>query len=95
MSDISAEAKYLMNNEAFIAALENAKQQAMSAALACNIADDQGRRRYLDAVRTVDKVRAHIAALMAAAKPEDVDVTDFYVERAKSRWAAFLKPSSP
>lgn len=89
MTDLSAEAKYLMSNPAFVSALQSAKTQALNAALSCDGKDDQGRRVYLDAVRTVDKVASHIAALMAADKPEEIEVTDFYTEQAKSRYAKF------
>ncbi len=90
MSDQSADAKYLMNNAAFVAALDNAKAQALRAALGCDAKDDESRRRYLDAVRTVDKVAAHLNALLQAEQPEDVSVADFYQEQAKRRWAAFV-----
>lgn len=83
MTDLTQEAKYLMNNEAFSQSLENCRQQAMTAALACDVKDDEGRRRYLDAIRTVDKVRAHLTAL-AMVPEEPTNVADFYEERAKS-----------
>jgi hypothetical protein len=84
---ITAEAKALMNNEAFVEALESCRKQAMNAALACGIDNDEGRRRYLDAVRTVDKVQGHLAALISADTPEEVNPADFYEERAKRRFA--------
>jgi len=89
MSDVAAEAKYLMNNHAFVAALNEAKRQTLAAALACDEKDDQGRRRYLDAWRTVDKVAAHLNALMATDKPKDEDVSSFYEDQAKRRWTAW------
>lgn len=90
VSDLSAEAKYLMNNEAFVQAIQSAKAQALAAALGCDGKDDTGRRVYLDAVRTIDKVVSHLSALMASEKPEEIEVTGFYEEQAKRRWAAFL-----
>lgn len=82
---IEGEAKSLMNNEAFVEALEAARKQAITAAMMCDTKDDEGRRRYLDAARTVDKVRGHLNALIQAAKTgDDTNVADFYEERAKS-----------
>lgn len=90
MSDLTQDAKYLMNNEAFTGALESCRSQAMNAALACDVKDDESRRRYLDAVRTVDKVKSHLIALMSATKADEVQPDDFYTTQAKSRFAAFL-----
>lgn len=89
MSDLSNDAKYLMNNPAFVSAIESAKSQAMTAALMCDAKDDEGRRRYLDAVRTVDKVVGHLKALMVAdvAEPE---VPNYYEDKAKSRFSEFM-----
>lgn len=81
MKDLTSDAKYLMNNEAFVEALESAKRQALTAALACDVKDDEGRRRYLDAIRTVDKVRGHLTALSVST--EETNVTDFYEERSR------------
>lgn len=90
MSDESQDAKYLVNNPAFVKALDTARQQAMTAALGCDVKDDEGRRRYLDAVRTVDKVRTHIHSL-AHAPESPVEVEDIYQERAKARFSALFK----
>lgn len=92
---IEGEANSLMNNEAFVAALGSARSQAITAAMMCDPKDDEGRRRYLDAARTVDRVAGHLYALIQAAKSgkdadEAVKVADFYEERAKSRFLAFL-----
>lgn len=88
MTDLTADAKYLMNNEAFVEALESAKRQALTAALACDVRDDEGRRRYLDAIRTVDKVRGHLAAL--ATTTDTDNVADFYEDRQRSALQRFL-----
>lgn len=84
-----ADAKYLMNNPAWVNAVESARKQVMDAALACDPKDDEGRRRYLDAARTVDKVVNHIRAL-AATPDEQPDVEDFYKDRSKSRLKALI-----
>lgn len=90
MSDLSQEAKYLMNNPAFQSALSEARRQALAAAMGCDAKDDEGRRRYLDAVRTVDKVSGHIVALMQSeALPDDKTVT-FYEDQAQSRYSKFM-----
>lgn len=89
---IEAEAKSLMNNPAFVEALDSARKQAITAAMMCAVEDDNGRRRYLDAARIVDKVAGHLNALILASKTgEDVVPADFYEERAKARFALFTR----
>jgi hypothetical protein len=89
---VESEARSLLNNEAFVAALESARAQAITAAMMCDARDDDGRRRYLDAARIVDRVAGHLNALVQAAKTgEGVDPADFYEERAKQRFALFRK----
>lgn len=90
MTDLTQDAKYLMNNEAFNKALDTVRQQALTAALACDVKDDLGRWRYLDSIRTVDKTRAHIAALAADPTTELVE-TDFYTEKSKSVFARITR----
>ncbi len=88
MSDLSGEAKALMNNAAFAAALEAARRQTIAAAMACDPKDDEGRRRYLDAARTVDRVTGHLAALVAAATTGAApDPATYYQDQARKRWA--------
>lgn len=90
MSDLPENAKALMNNPAFRDALESAQQSCINAAMACDVKDDEGRRRFLDAAKIVGKVASHLAALIQAAKTGDeVDHASFYEERARSRWALF------
>ncbi len=81
-----------MNNPAFAAALEAARAQAVRAAMMCDARDDDGRRRYLDAARIVERVAGHLNALAQAEKSgADVDPADFYEDRAKQRFALFRK----
>jgi hypothetical protein len=88
MSDLSGEAKALMNNAAFVAAVDAARRQLIAAAMACDPKDDEGRRRYLDAAKTVDRVMAHLAALVAADKTEsEPDPATYYQDQARKRWA--------
>lgn len=90
--NLSGEAEALMNNEAFVSALNSARQQCITAAMGCGVADDEGRRRYLDAAKNVDKIRGHLVALIQSAKTgESVDPANFYEERAKRRFAFFNK----
>ena len=90
MSDLAAEAKALLNNEAFVAALETARRQAIAAAMGCAVSDDDGRRRYLDAARTVDRLAGHLNALVVSAKSgEEVDPSQFYEDQARRRWSFF------
>lgn len=89
---VEAEAKGLMNNPAFVEALAAARRQAIAAAMMCDVKDDDGRRRYLDAARIVDKVAGHLNALIQASKTgADVNAADYYEERAKQRFALFRK----
>ena len=87
MSDLTGEAKALMSNTAFVAALDAARRQSIAAAMACDPKDDEGRRRYLDAAKTVDRVAAHLAALVAAGKSGDEpDPATYYQDQARKRW---------
>lgn len=89
---VDAHANALMNNPAFVEALESARSQAITAAMMCDTRDDDGRRRYLDAARIVDRVAGHLNALVSASKSGAVvDPADFYEERAKQRFALFRK----
>ena len=88
MSDLSGDAKALMNNAAFTNAVEVVRRQTIAAAMACDPKDDEGRRRYLDAARTVDRVTAHLSALVIAEKVgESVDPATYYQDQARKRWA--------
>lgn len=92
MSDLVAEARSLMSNPAFVDILERARKQIIEAAMACDVKDDEGRRRYLDAARIVEMVPAHLNALIVASKTgEEVDPSDFYKERARTWLRAFSK----
>lgn len=89
---IEGEAKSLMTNEAFVAATDAARTQVIRAAMMCDPKDDEGRRRYLDAARTVERVVGHLNALIQASRiGEDVDPADYYEERAKARFALFTR----
>ena len=89
---IEGEARGLLNNPAFVAALDAARTQVIWAAMMCAAHDDEGRRRYLDAARTVDKVAGHLNALVQAEKSgAEVEPADFYEERARQRFALFRR----
>lgn len=88
MSDLTGDAKALMNNAAFTAAIEAIRRQTIAAAMGCDPKDDEGRRRYLDAARTVDRVIAHLSALIVAGKTgEGADAATYYEDQARRRWA--------
>lgn len=87
--DIAGEAAYLMNNPAFVQALESAQKQCVNAAMACDIRDDEGRRRFLDAAKNVGRIASHLMALIQATKTgEVVEISDYYETRAKAHWAS-------
>lgn len=89
---VEADARALLNNPAFVAALDAARAQAVRAAMMCDARDDEGRRRYLDAARIVDRVAGHLNALVQAEKSgAEVEPADYYEERAKQRFAFFRK----
>lgn len=89
--DETAEAKALLNNEVFKGALERAQKDFISAAISCDLKDDEGRRLNLSAARIVAAVSNHIVALATNASGEPVEIPDFYEERAKRRFAFFSK----
>lgn len=92
MSGLSGEAKALLANAAFAAAVESARRQLLAAAMACDARDDDGRRRYLDAARTVDRVVGHLGALAAADETAaGVDPSTYYQDQARRRWALFSR----
>lgn len=80
---LARESKALAANPAFLAALDSARSQVINAAIACDAKDDDGRRRYLDAAKTIAHVKAHILTL-AADPGQVVDVSNYYVEKQKS-----------
>ena len=91
MGDIAQEAKWLMNNEAFKHVVESARSDLIAKAMACSPRNDEGRRRYLDAAKTVDRLVSHLNALILASKTgEEVEPATYYEEEAKKRWA-FLR----
>lgn len=90
MSDLTAEAKSLLNNPAFTEAISKAQQDLLAKVLACDPKDDQGRRLYAEAANIVGKVSAHIVALANSGPEQEKPVEDFYAERAKSKFAALF-----
>ena len=97
---IEAEARALLNNEAFVAALDAARAQSIAAAMACDVRDDEGRRRYLEAARIVARVAGHLNALVQASKtewipqpfdPERSFVKILWTGSETGGWAVLLK----
>lgn len=87
---LSSEAKALMNNEAFKAAVEQAQKDLIAKVLSCDPKDDQGRRLYAEAANIVGKVTAHIVALATTESTDNKPVEDFYEQRSKSVLAALF-----
>ena len=92
---IVGETRALLNNEAFVAALESVRTQCIDAALRCGVMGDEKRRRYLDAANTVDRVKAHLQAILAAddaqqAQLEAEKIERFYIDRAQSRFSRIV-----
>lgn len=94
MTDLTSEAKALLNNAAYRDAVERAQQAYLNAAMNCPLNDDEGRRLHLSAARIVGQIASHITALATDKGENIVDLPDFYAERARARWAtlADLKP---
>lgn len=82
-------AKALMQNEAFVAALADAKKELLDAAMNCTVSDHEGRRTYLGLAKLTDKLATRIVGL-ATAPDEIPDVEDFYKEQAKNRFKALF-----
>jgi len=91
MRDLSGGAGLLMANEAFAHVVKEAREWQINKALACDPKDDDGRRKYLDAAKTVDRVVSHLEALMAVPVEEQADPTTYYQDQAKKRWAFLSK----
>lgn len=94
-----SEAKALLNNPVFMAAVSKAKDQAMTAALACTPYDDMGRYRFLEGVKVVDSVVNHIVALVEAekaseAEKQNIAISDYYVTKANERWSSIAKDAA-
>lgn len=85
--DLTADAKYLMNNPAFVQALASCQQHHINHAMSCEAKDDHGRRVHLEHAKNVNRIVGHLNALIAAAKSnETVDHDSFYQDQAKKRW---------
>lgn len=89
---LGGEAKQLLNNEMLTEAFNSVRNQAIKAALDAHPREDDLRRRLLDAANTVDKVRAHLMAVIQAEESanqtaESVKVEDYYVTRARQAWS--------
>jgi hypothetical protein len=92
VSDLGQEATYLMGNEAFVHVTKSARDALIAKAMACSAQNDEGRRRYLDAAKTVDRVVSHLNALVAASKTgKEVDVSTFYEDQARERFKLFRR----
>lgn len=87
MTDLTSHAKELMNNEAFKDAVAKTQQAYLSAAMACSLTDDDGRRLNLSAARITSAIASHIAALASDKGGNVIELPDFYEERAKARYA--------
>lgn len=83
MSDLTADAKYLMNNAAFKNAMDDIKKELVDAAMACAVGDHEGRRLYLCLAKMADKFATRLATL-AATTEELPDVANYYTEKQRS-----------
>ena len=84
------DAKYLMQNTAWVEAVTRAKADLINAALKCGPTEDKQRFLYLEAAKSVEKISAHVGALIVDDKGSPVEVADYYAERAKSRFSALF-----
>lgn len=90
------EAKAILNNVAFIAAVDSVRADLITKAMNCSPQNDTGRRRYLDAAKTVDRVVSHLNAVVIAAKSGDeVDTSTYYQDEAAKRWGVFQRFINP
>lgn len=88
---IESEAKALMNNEAFVSALNACQQYHLNQAMACDAKDDHGRRVHLEHAKDVNRIVGHLNALIQASKTgEEVVESNFYEERARKRFMGIL-----
>lgn len=88
---IESEAKAILNNEAFKAALESTQQAYLNAAMNCAMNDDEGRRLNLSAARIVGTIANHIAALATdKGMGAVIELPNFYEERARKRFMGIL-----
>ena len=90
MSDLTLDAKHLMNNAAFKEAVEKTQQSYLNAAMNCALNDDEGRRLNLCAARIVNTIAGHLTALASDKTGEVIDLPDFYEERARKKILGIL-----
>lgn len=89
MTDLPAEAKTLMGNEAFKACVESARKYHIDKAMNCSPSNDLGRRHHLALAKDIDGIVSHLTALVAAVKTgEEVDPDNYYIAQAKARWSS-------
>ena len=90
--DVTADAKYLMNNAAFVQAVKSCQEWHINEAMKCDPKDDHGRRVHLEHAKNVNRIVGHINALIQAAKTnETVDHESYYQEQARRRWGMFSR----
>lgn len=90
MKDLTADAKFLMGNDAFKDALEKTQQAYLNAAMSCPLNDDEGRRLNLSAARIVSTIANHITVLASDKSGDPQELPDFYEERARKRFMGIL-----
>lgn len=85
------DAKFLLANETFNAALENLRAHAVSKAIACAPSDDEGRREFLNLARAADHVKGYLTALIVSEKAQEhantmAKLDQIYAHRATNRF---------
>jgi hypothetical protein len=84
---LEGEAKALMNNEAFVQALNACQQYHLNQAMTCDAKDDHGRRVHLEHAKNVNRIVGHLNALIQASKTgQEVDHENYYQEQARKKW---------
>lgn len=85
------EAKFLLGNETFKAALDNLKSYAVQKAMEATPSDDEGRKHFLNLARASEHVSGYLRALIVSADAAErakqlSEIDNVYSMKAQQRY---------
>lgn len=85
------DAKFILGNETFKAALENLKSYAVQKAMEAAPSDDEGRKHFLNLARASDHIGGYLRALIVSASEQErvaqlAQLDQIYSARAANRY---------
>lgn len=87
------EAKSLMNNEAFVEAMEKAREVLIAQAMKCDPRDDLMRFRYLQSAKDIDALKAFLNAVIVDDGSDAPNPENYYTDKQKPRLARIFGKS--